>query len=168
MIRALIEQLNHVLACPYCLGSLQISPDGLNCLDCQTLYPFISNAQIDLRLQRPKPYAITFEVGKGFGDALNFDYGPLESNSEPEIDFGDQPVPTHFSKELRSYIPPATHPEALVLDLGCGAMPHRRPSRSGGVRAPGTPRPGRPPGTTPQDRGSRPPRPRFPSARASP
>ena len=117
MIQDLIEQLNHVLACPYCLGSLQTSHAGLT-----------------LRLQRSKPYAITFDVGKGFGDALNFDYSPLARNSESEIDFNNQPVPTHFTQELRSYLPRATHPEALALDLGCGAMPHRPMCERAGFR----------------------------------
>jgi SAM-dependent methyltransferase len=125
MIQDLIEHLKHVLVCPYCLGSLQISRDGLNCLQCQTFYPFISNIQIDMRLQRPKPHVIEFEVGKDFNEAVNFDYRPLQNNGQSEVDFGDQPVPSHFSKELRSYIPRATHSEALVLDLGCGATPHR-------------------------------------------
>ena len=134
MIPDIIEPLKHVLACPYCLGSLQISPDGLNCSDCETLYPFTGKAQIDMHLQRPKPHAITFEVGRDLGDALNFDYAPLEGNRQSVIDFGDQPVPYHFSKELRSYIPRATHPEALVLDLGCGAMPQREMCESAGFR----------------------------------
>jgi|RhiMetdeSRZDD1v2_1073273.scaffolds.fasta_scaffold121086_2 SAM-dependent methyltransferase len=134
MIQDLVQQLRDVLACPYCLGTLQASQDGLNCPDCQTLYPFIGNAQIDLRLQRPKPYPITFEVGKGFGDALNFGYDPLKNNSEAEIDFTNQPVPTHFTQELRSYLPRATHSEALVLDLGCGATPHRPMCERAGFR----------------------------------
>ena len=125
MIRDLVEKLINVLVCPFCLGDLQISQKGLNCLECQTLYPFIGDAQIDLRLKRPKQYDFSFQIGKDFEDALNFEYAPLVSNQKPEIDFSDQPVPSHFTHELRSYIPRASNQDALVLDLGCGATPHR-------------------------------------------
>ena len=125
MIQDFVKKLINVLACPFCLGDLQISLNGLNCLECQTHYPFIGDSQIDLRLKRPKQYIFSFQIGTDFEDALKFEYGPLVNNPKHEIDFSDQPVPTHFTSELRSYIPRATNHGALVLDLGCGATPHR-------------------------------------------
>ena len=134
MIQHVLETLKSVLACPYCLGSLQATQGGLNCSGCQTLYPFVDNTQVDLRLQQSKRHVIEFEVGKDFNDAVNFDYRPLENNRQSDVDFGDQPVPSHFTKELRSYIPHASRGESLVLDLGCGATPHRKMCESAGFR----------------------------------
>lgn len=125
MIHELINILDGILAYPYCLDHLDYKPEGLYCSKCKAVYPFLGDTQIDLRLQQTKIGGVEYEVGKSLDDILSFDYRPLEKNRNPEVDFGEQPVPKKFTEELRSCIPKAPKPGALALDIGCGLMPPR-------------------------------------------
>jgi SAM-dependent methyltransferase len=126
MIGELINKVGAILSCPYCLEHLDYRPDGLFCPECNAIYPFLGDSQIDLRLQKTKLDHVEYVIGRSLYEYLDFDYRPLETHQNPEVNFGSQPIPKKFTEELRSHVPRARKPGALALDIGCGLMPPKQ------------------------------------------
>lgn len=112
------------LACPACGGGLQKTEQGTRCSSCSTLYPYLQNGQLDLRLQKAKRATVEFELGVPLVPA-GFKFEPLRENKNPAIDLGTQKIPWHLTRALVSQFPKAKAQGALMLDLGCGDGIHK-------------------------------------------
>ncbi len=113
------------LVCSYCGSQLAQTPNGAECRNCHLTYAYTDSGSLDLRLQRPKGYELNFELGTPLLPEQGFKFAPLTMNDEPEVNFSDQSVPRHLSKEILSYFPKAKSENSLMLDLGCGAAIHK-------------------------------------------
>lgn len=113
------------LACPNCLGSLQLSNESVLCNDCGERYRYTKNDNLDLRLNNPKKYSYEFSVGVHPILAADVGASPLEANPNPQVSYSDFTPPKHLTRTLLSYFPKALSDDALMLDLGCGTALHR-------------------------------------------
>lgn len=123
-----------ILACPYCGGFLRQTNVGVKCSNCQQEYPISSDGQLDLRLQKKKQYQLQFELGTNLLPEGGFEFGVLQENPHPEVDFTKFEVPRHLSKELMSYFPIAKSNDSIMLDLGCGSTIHRKVCEHAGFK----------------------------------
>ncbi len=112
------------MRCSFCEGGLEETADGAFCGTCSTSYQFAPSGALDLRLARPRQVTCAFEVGRA-PDTGSVDFAPLQANADSTLLQSLEGVPWHFSRELLSYLPRATAPEAIALDLGCGVGLHR-------------------------------------------
>jgi ubiquinone/menaquinone biosynthesis C-methylase UbiE len=126
------DNVQKILACPHCGSSLTVADQGAICDGCQSNYRFSKSGAIDLRLQQTKTYKYNFELGKSLLPESEFDFGLLQKNQNPEVDFSSYNVPFHLSKEIMSYFPKAKADNSLMLDLGCGNMVHQEVCRHAG------------------------------------
>lgn len=114
------------LACPACGEGLAPAGGAARCAGCGETYGSVVLGQLDLRLRRPRPYALTFELGAPLRPDPRTAFTRLERRTAPEVDFTGLVPPRHLDAELLSHFPRASAPERLALDLGCGATaPHR-------------------------------------------
>lgn len=120
------KRILDILACPDCGGSLRHTNVGVKCSNCQQEYPLSSDGQLDLRLRKKKQYQLQFELGTNLLPDGGFEFGVLQENPHPEVDFTKVEVPRHLSKELMSYFPIAKSNDSIMLDLGCGDTVHRK------------------------------------------
>ena len=126
MSASLSRNLWSVLRCSDCGGPLKSTDSAAACTACGLEFPQEPDGVIDLRLRKPRKYAVEFELGTPLtlDDALRIE--PLKVNERPEVDFGSMPVPHHMTRELASYFPKAKSADSLMLDLGCGDGVHRQ------------------------------------------
>lgn len=120
------------LACPYCRAPLEQKGTGAFCGNCQTLYPFLENGQLDLRLQKTRIENITFELGKPLFPKEGFTFSRLQKNLDPAIDPATLKVPWHLTRALLSQFPKAEQKGSLMLDLGCGDGVHKETAEAFG------------------------------------
>jgi len=113
-----------VLRCPQCGGGLLRGHAELTCAACAARFVDASDGNLDLRLRTPKRVLLEFELGTA-PVAPGFDFGRLQPNPRPEVDFNGVEPLWHLTEELRSYFPKARHRGAIALDLGCGSGLHR-------------------------------------------
>ena len=99
------KRILDILACPDCGGSLRGTNVGVKCSNCQQEYPISSDGQLDLRLRKKKQYQLQFELGTNLLPDGGFEFGVLQENPHPEVDFTKVGIPQHLSKELMSYFP---------------------------------------------------------------
>jgi len=102
------------------------------CSSCKTSYPYLEHGQLDLRLQRPKKTALTFELGRPLLPVEGFKFNVLEENQSPAIDLEEARVPWHLTRTLLSHFPRAKAKDALMLDLGCGDGIHKETAETFG------------------------------------
>lgn len=121
-----------VLRCSGCGGRLENAQLAAACLSCGLRFPRMPAGAIDLRLRKPKKYAVEFELGTGLAVDETLRIEPLKANDRPEVDFGGMPVPHHMTRELMSYLPKARAASSLMLDLGCGNAVHQRMCEAAG------------------------------------
>lgn len=112
------------LACPQCAASLIRADGAFRCTGCDTVFDDSPHGAIDLRLRKPKRYALDVQLGRDLlhGD---FEFAPLRANPTPEVDYSGVEIPRHLTKELLTYFPRARSPQSIALDLGCGTGLHR-------------------------------------------
>lgn len=122
-----------ILACPKCLGKLNIIKKELCCQHCTAEYHITDSGIIDLRLKEVKNITITFDIGDA-EQKTTPKFGVLTPNSDPEIQFDPLELPIHLPPNMASYIPKASSPDALCLDIGCGSGDYRRPLEKAGYR----------------------------------
>lgn len=112
------------LRCPQCGGELKRGTDDLSCAGCGTSFADSPEGNLDLRLRHPRRVPYTFELGTPLAPK-GFDFGRLKPNDAPEVDFSGKAPLWHLTEELRSYLPKASGPDAIALDMGCGTGLHR-------------------------------------------
>jgi SAM-dependent methyltransferase len=112
------------MRCSFCEGGLEETADGAFCDNCSTNYQIGPSGALDLRLARPRRVTCAFEVGRAL-DTATIDFGPLQETADQSLLHALEGVPWHFSRELLSFLPRAANPDAIALDLGCGAGMHR-------------------------------------------
>ena len=112
------------MRCSFCSGALEEIADGAFCVNCSTSYQLAPSGALDLRLARPRRVACEFEVGRAL-DVAGIDFAPLQEQADSTLLQSLEGLPWHFSRELLSYLPRAGRPDAIALDLGCGAGLHR-------------------------------------------
>lgn len=115
-----------VLRCSACGGPLKSTALIAACTACGLEFSRTPGGAIDLRLTKPRKYAVEFELGTPLGVDETLRIEPLRANDRPEVDFASMPVPHHMTRELMSYLPKAKAADSLMLDLGCGDAVHRR------------------------------------------
>jgi SAM-dependent methyltransferase len=113
------------LICSSCGHSLETHSQGAACPGCGLVYSYTESGSLDLRLQGPKSYPDTFELGTPLLPQDGFLFEPLETNPTREVDFWGISTPRHLTKEILSYFPRAQSQDGLMLDLGCGKAIHR-------------------------------------------
>ena len=126
MIAPLSRNLWSVLRCSYCGGTLKSERAGAACTACGLEFPGTHGGALDLRLPKPRKYAVEFELGTPLAVDQTLRIEPLKANDRPEVDFGSMPVPHHMTRELMSYFPKARSAGSMMLDLGCGDGVHQR------------------------------------------
>jgi SAM-dependent methyltransferase len=127
----LSERVWHALACPHCGAGLVPGDGGASCGGCGSRYGRSDSGALDLRLQRPK--AVRHDIQLGVPLAVPpHPFRALPLNAHPQVDFGRREVPYHLSRELMSYFPRAQAAGEPMLDLGCGAAPHREVCEAAG------------------------------------
>jgi len=116
-----------ILACPYCRGKLvfDAQSERFVCLECNSVYQWTDNGNLDLRLKRTKKEKLLFEICEPLKMDAAFNKNYLEVNPIPEFKYNSKKIPTHLTKELISYFPKAKSTNSFVLDLGCGTTLHR-------------------------------------------
>jgi len=114
------------MVCPYCSRAVIETDQGALCRQCNTVYPYTQNGAIDFRLQRVKSYPFEFQIGAPLPTENNFRFRPLPQNPYPAVDFADNRIPKHLSKELLDFFPRAQGQDSLALDIGCGNGINRR------------------------------------------
>src|ERR1022692_3228729 len=110
------------LVCPACRGPLDRSGVNLHCPDCVQQYLATNAGQPDLRLRSPKETTLHLVLGE---PTVAVPEITLQANPNPQIDLTGFTLPSNISSRLGSYIPRASRPGALALDLGCGTTPAR-------------------------------------------
>jgi len=115
-----------IIVCPYCKESLEWTSKGAKCSTCKEEYARAASGALDLRLRRKKRCQLQFELGTKLLPRSGFEFGVLQNNPIPEVDFSNTKVPYHLSEELMSYFPKAKRKASLMLDLGCGATIHKK------------------------------------------
>jgi len=120
------------LVCSSCGHGLEVAGQGANCPGCGQEYPYTDSGSLDLRLQRPKNFADTFELGAQLLPEDGFDFTPLQINPAPDVDFSGINTPRHLTKEILSYFPRAKSKDSLMLDLGCGKAVHKEVAERAG------------------------------------
>lgn len=109
------------LACPTCGGNLASIVGGVVCNLCAVTYAQGEN--LDLRLKVQKEVLLKFTLPDVPSPTIGF--STLVANANPQVDFSGVEIPYHITRELTSYFPRASRPDALALDLGCGSTLHR-------------------------------------------
>ena len=116
-----------ILRCPHCRQELVRSSDGrFSCRSCDALYGWSKTGSLDLRLRKPKPVELRFDIAPSHHLTEIPWHEELPANPTPSVDFGDTRPPIHLSKALMSYFPRAAGKDSLMLDLGCGDTVHRQ------------------------------------------
>jgi SAM-dependent methyltransferase len=114
-----------ILICSTCGSPLQKRDHGAVCPSCGLEYEYTESGSLDLRLKRPRKYALEFDLGTPLLAENGFRIEPLTAYATPEVDFSSVSVPIHLSRDLLSYFPKAKSQDSLMLDLGCGGAAHR-------------------------------------------
>jgi SAM-dependent methyltransferase len=110
------------LACPYCLGSLELIGKGVFCASCNTIYPNTEIGQLDLRLRRNKEVAVSFLLTSSSSLIDNRVFHILHSHEDIHCDLK---LSNDTTEELTTYIPKARSNSSLMLDLGCGDVSYK-------------------------------------------
>ena len=124
-----------IVVCPACRSDLQTVDKTATCPQCGTVHPVPSAGPADLRLQSEKTVVVQHRLGRSLFDAHpQPDFSPISVNPNATPVLADSDLPIHLTKEQASYLPPAAHPGALCLDLGCGNGEYRAPVEKLGYR----------------------------------
>lgn len=119
------DNIQRILACPHCGGSLSKNNDNVSCIPCNIDFPYTNTGALDMRLKRSKIYNLEIKLGHSLFPSGKFDFNVLEENIASEVDFAGVAIPPHLSKTIMSYIPEAKNKNSLALDLGCGDTIHK-------------------------------------------
>ena len=130
----MINEIFDILACPFCVGSLEKINTGVRCNNCRTEYLYTTSDSLDLRLKKQKKYQLDFELQTELLPKAGFPFEPLSENLTPEVDFSTINIPFHLDKKILSYFPKAKSQDSLMLDLGCGTTIHREVCELSGFR----------------------------------
>lgn len=120
------------LICSSCGHKLEAHSQGATCSKCGLNYSYTDSGSLDLRLQNPKMFPDTFELGTPLLAEDDFPFEPLKANTAPEVDFSSIQPPRHLTKEILSYFPRANSTHSLMLDLGCGKAIHKEVAERAG------------------------------------
>lgn len=123
--RPLPETVWAILTCPGCGGPLDRIPSGARCGACGIDYGAAATGQLDLRLQRPKPFILEGTLETPLFPEGGIEFRPLPDRPAPEVDLSRFAGPCHLPMDLRTYLPRAPRPGSLALDLGCGTQVHK-------------------------------------------
>ena len=132
MSQPLSDNIWKHLVCSSCGHKLEANSQGTPCPGCELNYSYTDSGSLDLRLQRPKNFADTFELGAPLLPEDGFAFDPLQANPAPEVDFSSLELPRHLTKEILSYFPRAKSEDSLMLDLGCGKAVHKEVAERAG------------------------------------
>jgi len=132
MVQPLSDNVWKHLICTSCGHGLEAGSMGAVCSGCGLVYSYTESGSLDLRLQKPKTYSGTFELGAPLLPENGFSFDPLQANPDPQVDFSDVPIPRHLTKEILSYFPRAKSEGNLMLDLGCGKAVHKEVAERAG------------------------------------
>lgn len=132
MSQPLSDNVWEHLICSSCGHSLEAQDQGATCPGCGLDYPYTESGSLDLRLQQPRTYSDTFELGTPLLPENGFPFEPLQVNSDPQVDFSGISSPRHLTQEILSYFPRAKSQDSLMLDLGCGKGVHKEVAEQAG------------------------------------
>ena len=104
------------LRCPACRKPLTGEATALTCLGCDAIYATV-DGQPDLRLPAPRPAQLTVQIGGPPPDVPPIE---LDPNPRPEIELSGLDLPPTISHRFATWLPRASRPDAVALDLGCG------------------------------------------------
>ncbi|KKN17498.1 hypothetical protein LCGC14_0965230 [marine sediment metagenome] len=124
MRKIVSDRMYKILACPYCGGDLERFGAGVKCLKCREEFKKINKKQLDFRLRKKKSYQLQFNIGKNPDINEGFNIEVLKKKKFPQVDYSNNKVPSHLTKELISHFPKAKDNE-IMLDLGCGSTIHK-------------------------------------------
>lgn len=119
------DVVGDILVCPTCGSKLEKSETGFDCPTDNIHYSTNATRQFDMRLQQQKSYRLHYPVPTPLS-LDQFDFKWYEANPNPvhELNFDALPYQwrwgNRFTEALLTYLPKATHHDALMLDLGCG------------------------------------------------
>jgi len=113
------------LRCSHCGEGLAPADGGARCLACGQTYPLTGADSLDLRLKKPKPYAVEYTLGRPLLPENGFRFEPLAMHPQPRVAFSGIRIPWHLSDTLMSHFPKADVAGSAMLDLGCGNGVHR-------------------------------------------
>lgn len=121
-VSSLSKNLLDILQCPFCNRALQFQPHKFICNGCNSIYTY--GEIYDFRLPRKKNHSIHHCLGSKPPKHFKFNY--LSMKDDPEVNYGNTPVPYHLTKELMSHFPKAKTSNSLMLDLGCADSPQKK------------------------------------------
>lgn len=120
-----LNKIIKIIICPFCgSGDLDFHKDSINCNGCYEKY-FREDGVYDMRLKKPKKVKISFTLDNYNVPPKGNITKPLKLNQNCDVDYSDDKIPDHLSKELISYIPRAKGKDCFALDLGCGSGVHK-------------------------------------------
>ncbi|NQT33732.1 class I SAM-dependent methyltransferase [bacterium] len=121
-IKSDISSASEHFACAYCNELLEEMDDSFFCRSCNQSYNYLDDGRIDLRLKRLKQQKLTFKLEPDcYREAP---VNGMKWKINPDIVKPDDKL-TKVSRYMLSELPTADNDNALSLDIGCGAMPHR-------------------------------------------
>ena len=121
------------LACPYCGNSLRNLGDKFKCTGCEDEYSSDQGIP-DLRLKRKKTVTLQFDIGVNFLPESSLIFSPLPRNRVSEVDYLKKRRPIRLTREQMSFLPKATSPDSIMLDLGCGNGIHKEICEDAGFK----------------------------------
>ena len=125
MKHSISNALKALLACPHCGTSLPFTETGAHCPSCELQFGFAPSGALDLRPQCRKVHRHDFTLDPVVLSEPGLAFGFLEKNHAPAVDFTGLTCPPRLTRKILSHFPSAPSNTSLVLDLGCGDLPHR-------------------------------------------
>jgi SAM-dependent methyltransferase len=106
------------LSCSMCGGAVLAGGTvSVDCVTCEAVFPLSADGQIDFRLLAPRQVQLTVEIGSAPPVVPPIELGP---NPAPEVDLTALSLPPTISHRFATWLPRASRPGAVALDLGCG------------------------------------------------
>lgn len=111
------------VSCPQCNGSIAKTGGSFSCGACNIAFPGLSHGGVDLRMQLPRQTTIPVKIDPHSNYPLpSFDRLRLTRPAGSKEQSAK--LPPRLYKELVARFPEPSEKGALMLDLGCGEMPH--------------------------------------------
>lgn len=112
------------LSCPQCAGSIERTGGSFSCRICNITFPELANGGVDLRIQHTRKTSISVNIDpRSNYPQPSFDR--LQMTKPVNSEERSVKLPPRMYKELVSQFPKSSKTSAMMLDLGCGKMPHR-------------------------------------------